>query len=910
MNNTILKLGKYFFLALILLFGTSVESFAQSGLVDWQKSDYTYFNKNASYIESGNLNDSMPKDEIDWLKKLADSMISRWPNSSVFQWDWGEAVMMNGMWKAYRVTNDETYFNYIKSYIDHYIDSNGNILVAFDVDDYINKIAPGMLLPLLYYYTSDIKYLNAANILSNYLFNNATRTESGAFSAYKYDKIQALDTLYMLCVFLVRMGWLTKQTMYFDEAMNQIFLHVEKLQNVNEKLLYHGWDEDGKLYWANSVTHLSPCFWARGNGWALLTIFEVLEYLPYDYSQRNTLIDIFKEIIAGIAVLQDEDKGLWYTVLKEEGHSGNYLETSASAMFVYAIQKGIIYGLIDDIYQENVNQGNIGLNTKIYNDANNLAVVKDISWGTSIGNYIHYISIPLKENLSWGLGAFLMVKTLFRPNRFPPSKILKINIDSLGNQIFLNWDPVVENTGGYPVKIEQYILYRSLDCSFSNSVDSIVSIVDTCYIDTSSNFLANPTNNCFYKVKAVDPIGLLSEFSDIVGEFDYELQVTPGTDFNEIAIPLIAPDISNAEELMGAISGCNSIARWNAALQGYEQYIPGISATNFDVETGYPYYVNATENTVFSLVGEIAYPTFDLITTSGTDFNEIMIPLNKTEILKASDLMADISSCNSVAKWNTTLQGYEQYIPGLSSTDFNVSPGYPYYVNVTANVSWPTAGPAKSCPDSGNEIAEINIQGSEAPHAVWGMYECSDHSSYGIPVHFIANVATRPFERLTESSPGCALQNGIWIVQCGNFSSRWKAGEDLKIIFKDENSSYCGETVIPLSYNPEDRADSIYLKRTEFMPDRYELYQNVPNPFNGQTLIKYQIAEPMHVSIKVFNLIGQEITSLVNCDMSAGYYEVKWDGRDQNHRLTPSGIYIVGMKAGNYIETRKMVFLQ
>jgi len=491
----------------------------------------------------------------------------------------------------------------------------------------------------------------------------------------------------------------------------------------------------------------------------------------------------------------------------------------------------------------------------------------------------------------------------------PPNPVASLEANRNGNSVLLNWTPVTQNTESNPTTINHYEIHRSTDFHFSAVLtDTFNTGSGITYTD--SNILGDPDNNYFYRICAVDNHQIPSEPSGQVSEFEFNLQTTSGTDFNEIAIPLIAPDITNAQELMGAISGCNSIARWNASLQGYEQYIPGISATNFNVETGYPYYVNATENTVFSLVGEIAYPTFNLITTSGTDFNEIMIPLNKTEILKASDLMADISSCNSVAKWNTALQGYEQYIPGLSSTDFNVSPGYPYYVNVTANVSWPVTSPAKSYSDSENDIAEINIRGSEAPHAIWGMYDYSDHSSHANRVHFVAYIVSRPFERLTDISPGCQLKNSVWIVQCGNFLSKWKAGERLKIIFKDENNLYYGEKEVSLSYNPDDKADPVYLTRTELMPDRYKLYQNVPNPFNGQTIIKYQISEPTFVSIKVFNCMGQEVIILVNRDMYTGFYEVKWNGMDRDHHLMPSGIYIIEMKAGDYIETRKMVFVQ
>ena len=139
------------------------------------------------------------------------------------------------------------------------------------------------------------------------------------------------------------------------------------------------------------------------------------------------------------------------------------------------------------------------------------------------------------------------------------------------------------------------------------------------------------------------------------GKFDYSLVVTPTTDFNEIALPLNIDNITNAAELMAIIPGCNSVARWNASVQGYEQYISFIPPTNFAVEMGYPYYVNVSGNAVFTLMGELADPTFNLVTTATTDFNEVMLTLDKTDVNTASELMADIPSCNSIARWNAAL---------------------------------------------------------------------------------------------------------------------------------------------------------------------------------------------------------------------------------------------------------------
>jgi photosystem II stability/assembly factor-like uncharacterized protein len=88
-------------------------------------------------------------------------------------------------------------------------------------------------------------------------------------------------------------------------------------------------------------------------------------------------------------------------------------------------------------------------------------------------------------------------------------------------------------------------------------------------------------------------------------------------------------------------------------------------------------------------------------------------------------------------------------------------------------------------------------------------------------------------------------------------------------------------------------------------PKTFNLAQNYPNPFNPITKISYAIPQNSFVELKVFNLLGQEITTLVNQEKPAGYYEV-----DFNASNLPTGVYIYKLQAGSFIETRKMILLK
>ncbi len=88
-------------------------------------------------------------------------------------------------------------------------------------------------------------------------------------------------------------------------------------------------------------------------------------------------------------------------------------------------------------------------------------------------------------------------------------------------------------------------------------------------------------------------------------------------------------------------------------------------------------------------------------------------------------------------------------------------------------------------------------------------------------------------------------------------------------------------------------------------PAEYILLQNYPNPFNPATTIRYQLPERSFVSIKVFDILGREVATLVNEEKPVGSYEVQFKGNS----LT-SGIYFYQLKAGDYSETKKMIFLK
>jgi hypothetical protein len=94
------------------------------------------------------------------------------------------------------------------------------------------------------------------------------------------------------------------------------------------------------------------------------------------------------------------------------------------------------------------------------------------------------------------------------------------------------------------------------------------------------------------------------------------------------------------------------------------------------------------------------------------------------------------------------------------------------------------------------------------------------------------------------------------------------------------------------------------------VPDEFVLSQNYPNPFNPHTEIRYQIPKDGHVTLKIFNTMGQEVRTLVDIVQRAGEYEVIWEGRDNEDREVASSVYFCRLKAGEFSKTTKMVLLK
>lgn len=200
------------------------------------------------------------------------------------------------------------------------------------------------------------------------------------------------DDMYMSISLLARMGKLTGNKKYFDDAIHQVLMFHHYLWDSTKQIYYHCYYTDSR--------HNGVACWGRCNGWVMMAQADLLAALPENYPQRKILLKLFQEEAVGIARYQSES-GLWHQLLDKED---SYLETSCSAMFTYCIAKGVNEGWLEPDFAQVAYFGWKGLMTKIDSQGN----VSGICPGTGIApSLIVYYTRPQETNIAMGEGPVL-----------------------------------------------------------------------------------------------------------------------------------------------------------------------------------------------------------------------------------------------------------------------------------------------------------------------------------------------------------------------------------------------------------------------------------------------------------------------------------------------------------------------
>ncbi|TVY83008.1 Unsaturated rhamnogalacturonyl hydrolase [Lachnellula suecica] len=325
------------------------------------------------------------------------------------------AVLYRGFELAYNKTGNTTYYAYIKSQIDSFVDASGNLggdysTSLYSLDDL--RIGPNLL--FLYLSTQDERYKTAAGQLRAQL-DRQPRTPLGGFWHRKptYPNQMWLDGIYMAQPFYAQWTQLfdSSNATAWDDIILQFDLIEEHCRNKTTNLLVHGYDESKVAVWADSVTGAAPHVWDRAVGWYFMALIDVLDYLPKSHSGYERLLGYMTSLAVGVKASQDTSGG-WWLVMDEPypGMKGNYIESSATAMFTASFLKAIRLGYIESATYLETSQKAYSLMTTKFVAEN--GTQDTLNWeGTvsvgslgSNGTFEYYIGVPLAENDLKGVG--------------------------------------------------------------------------------------------------------------------------------------------------------------------------------------------------------------------------------------------------------------------------------------------------------------------------------------------------------------------------------------------------------------------------------------------------------------------------------------------------------------------------
>lgn len=359
-----------------------------------------------------------------WSVRMADSVMRR---NVPFRWHYEYGLALLAIEQVWRVTRDVKYWEYIRNCVDEFVDASGNIK-TYTIDEYnLDQINPGKILFSLYRATGDERYKRAAFLLREQLRGHPRTRERGFWHKQIYPYQMWLDGIYMASPFLAEFAQTFPHSPpsqtgegeggnVFDDVAHQIILIEQHTRDPKTGLLYHGWDESKQQRWANPTTGCSPHFWGRAMGWYAMAIVDVLDYLPTDHTQRSALLAIFERMSDALAKVQDQASGLWYQVLDQNNRAGNYLEASASCMFVYAIAKAVRKNYLAAGYLGVAQKAYRGiLGNLIEIDERGLVNLNGTCGGAGLGgnpyrdgSYEYYIGEKIIVNDYKGVGPFIL----------------------------------------------------------------------------------------------------------------------------------------------------------------------------------------------------------------------------------------------------------------------------------------------------------------------------------------------------------------------------------------------------------------------------------------------------------------------------------------------------------------------
>ena len=362
------------------------------------------------------------------------------------RWSYVMGIELEAMLDTYLQYGGDAILRYCKEYTDTMIYADGNIR-GFQLEDYnLDNIRTGHFVTRMYQHWPEEKNLLAMQLMMRQLQEQPRTVKDKVYwhkAIYAYQVW--LDGIFMGLPFRVltarELLKPRQATKIYDDAVNQISITYQRTLDPVTGLNRHAYDETREMFWADQTTGLSQHCWGRAQGWYTMALIELLDALPEDYARRGELIELLKKDFDAIIKWQDKKTGLWYQVMDSPTREGNYLESTCSSMFAYALLKAARKGYVSEEYRQagicayegiikhfiRVNDDKTislthccsvaglgpGLSAKVLKAAPNVKENKKRD-----GSYEYYLSEPVRDNDAKGVGPFIWASLEMEALRF------------------------------------------------------------------------------------------------------------------------------------------------------------------------------------------------------------------------------------------------------------------------------------------------------------------------------------------------------------------------------------------------------------------------------------------------------------------------------------------------------------
>jgi unsaturated rhamnogalacturonyl hydrolase len=356
-----------------------------------------------------------------WSVRTCDSVLERHPGVLTDRWRYDTGFVLAACERVGRKTSQQKYLDYVKRTLDGLVAADGTIPTYRLEDHSLDHLQTGNLLLALLERTEDSRdqerYRKAIELLRSQVRTQPRTSQGGFWHRRKYPQQMWLDGAFMALPFLARYAVKFDEPALFAEVGRQFTLLEKNTRDPKTGLLYHGWDESRKERWADPKTGKSPHFWGRAMGWYAMALVDVLEVMPKNRPERAEVQGVLERLAVAISSVQDRDSGVWWQVLDAPKRGQNFREASASAMFVYALSKGVRNGWLDaKKYAPAIARGYRGvLQQFVEVDGKGLLDLTQVCKVAGLGgnpyrdgSYAYYTSCERVANDPKGVGAYIL----------------------------------------------------------------------------------------------------------------------------------------------------------------------------------------------------------------------------------------------------------------------------------------------------------------------------------------------------------------------------------------------------------------------------------------------------------------------------------------------------------------------